>query len=85
MNVKILLFAIIGGVLITLLTGLIPNTRLLGATHFGYPLTWLIRLAIAPQIFPWRINALYLVVDTIVWSIIIGITLFVLIKKMKNM
>jgi len=86
MNVKIPLFAIAGGVVITFLTGLIPNTKplLVGATHYGYPLPWLIRLVIAPEYFPWQVNVLNLVADIIVWAIIIGLVLFVLARAKKS-
>ncbi|MBS7645378.1 hypothetical protein KEJ44_04980 [Candidatus Bathyarchaeota archaeon] len=75
MNGKILASAIIGGVIITLLTGLFPNTpaRLVGATHFGYPFAWLIRMVVAPQYFPWRVNPMNLIADIIVWAIIVSV------------
>ena len=80
MNRKILFSAIIGGVVITLLTGLFPQKMLMGATHYGYPFAWLIRLVLAPQYFPWRVNGLNLVGDIIIWAIIIGIIVFALVK-----
>ncbi|MBS7643209.1 hypothetical protein KEJ26_01250 [Candidatus Bathyarchaeota archaeon] len=85
MNVRILLLAIAGGVIVTLLTGLISNTPplLVGAYHYGYPFAWLIRLIIAPQYFPWRVNILNLVADMILWIIIIGVILSILIKTRK--
>ena len=84
MNMKMLVFSIIGGVVITLLTGLISNTpMLLGVTHYGYPFAWLFRLILAPEYFPWRINAVNFVVDVIVWAFIVGIILFIVKKKRK--
>lgn len=83
-NVKILLSSVIGGVIITLLTGFIPNMMLIGATRYGYPLAWLIRLVIAPEYFPWRVDVLYLIADIIVWSIIIGMVLLVLTRAKKS-
>ena len=79
MDVRFISATIIGGVGVTLLTGLFPNTRpmLLGATHHGYPFAWLIRLIIAPQYFPWRINELNLILDIIFWSAIIGLIMYV--------
>lgn len=75
---------IIAGIVITLLTGLISNTEatLVGATHYGYPLAWLIRLVLAPQYFPWRINIVNLIIDIIIWTLVIGIILYA-IKKSK--
>ena len=85
MNLRILLSSIIGGVLVTLLTGLIPNIppMFVGATHYGYPFAWLTRLIIAPEHFPWRVKVLNLAADLIVWAIIIGIVLFVLVRTKK--
>ena len=85
MNKKIFLSSIIGGVIITILTGLLLYTphMLVGATHYGYPLPWLIRLVLAPQYFPWRVNIAYLIADIIVWSVIVGIIIFV-VKRVKK-
>lgn len=77
MNKKDILIPVIGGIIVTLITGLIPNTpsMLVGATHYGYPLAWLTRLIIAPEYFPWRLNLLNLVADIIIWVGIITIIL----------
>lgn len=71
--------SIVSGIIITLITGLIVNTppMLVGATHYGYPFAWLTRLILASQYFPWRISALYLIVDVAFWAIIAGIILYV--------
>jgi len=86
MNVRILLLAITGGVIVTLLTGLISNTQplLVGAIHYGYPFAWLTRLVIAPEYFPWRIDVLNLVADMVVWTVIIGIVLSVMTRAKKS-
>jgi hypothetical protein len=74
-----LIVSILGGELVTLLTGLIRNTppMLVGAVHYGYPLPWLIRLVIAPQYSPWRIEVVNFFADLLVWSIITGIVVFI--------
>ena len=76
---KIAILSVIGGVVITLLTGLVSNmpAPLLGAEHYGYPLPWLFRLVLAPEYFPWRVDVVALVVDVVVWTIVIGVVLFV--------
>ena len=81
MNVKILVYAIIGGAAITLLTGLINTTPplLAGAVWYGFPLAWLIRLVVAPEYFPWQVNFISLVIDIIFWAVIIGIILLLVI------
>mgnify|MGYP001078044326 CR=1 FL=1 len=86
MNVRILLLAITGGVIVTLLTGLISNTQplLVGAIHYGYPFAWLTRLVIAPEYFPWRIDVLNLVADMVGWTVIIGIVLSVMTRAKKS-
>lgn len=78
MNVKFAVFSIIGGLVITLLTGLVTNmpVKLLGAAHYGYPFAWLMRLVIAPEHFPWRVNMLNLIMDIIIWSVIVSIVIF---------
>jgi len=83
MNLRILLYAIIGGVIITLLTGLIPNTspELLGALHYGYPFPWFIRI-VYPQ-FPWHINEINLINDIAFWSVTATIVLLVL-KRVRK-
>jgi len=75
---KITILSLIGGVVITLLTGLVSNmpAPVLGAEHYGYPLPWLFRLILAPEYFPWRVDAMALVVDVVVWTIVIGVALF---------
>jgi hypothetical protein len=85
MKTRIAIGAIVGGVLITLLTGLVRNTpvMLVGAEHYGYPLAWLTRLIIAPEYFPWQVDYVNLVVDFIVWAIIVGVILFALMKRKK--
>jgi len=76
---KTVILSLIGGVVITLLTGLLSNmpAPLLGAEHYGYPIPWLFRLILAPEYFPWRVDVMALVVDVVVWTIVIGVALFV--------
>lgn len=80
MNAKrIVIFSVVGGLLIALLTGFVSNTppMLLGAMWYGYPLAWLIRLVLAPEYFPWRVEVFGLVADTIIWCIVVGVILSV--------
>lgn len=85
MNKKLVFAAIIGGTLITLLTGFIPNTPPIwaGSTLYGYPLAWLLRLVLAPQYFPWKLNIANMIGDIIIWAIIIGIILLIWIRIKK--
>jgi hypothetical protein len=61
--------ALAAGPAAALLTGLVDVTPrgLVGATWYGYPLTWLRRLIIAPQYYPWRVDWLNLVLDVAFW------------------
>jgi len=72
-SLKTLIFAIIGGVVITLLTGLINRTppMLVGAVYYGYPFAWLEMLVIAPQYFPWVVRPVRLILDIVVWTIVV--------------
>jgi hypothetical protein len=86
MNVKLVVYSIIGGLVVTLLTGLFTNmpAALLGAVHYGYPFAWLIRLVIAPEYFPWRINILNLIMDIVIWSIVGFIIIFGVARVRKS-
>ena len=85
-NLKILIFAVIGGVLITLLTGLINHTpeMLVGAVYYGYPFAWLEMMVIAPQYLPWVVRPVRLVLDIVVWAVVLWVVLFVLFKARKK-
>jgi len=84
MNTKLVLFSVIGGIVVTLFTGFVTNTVLLGAEHYGYPMAWLIRLVLAPEYFSWRVNVLNLIVDLVVWTIIAGIVVALLTRRRKS-
>ena len=86
MATKTVIYSVIGGVVVTLLTGLISNTpaMLVGAMHYGYPLAWLMRLVLAPEYFPWRVNVPNLVVDLVIWIIIVGMAVTVLTRRWKR-
>jgi len=60
--------ALVGGALVTLVTGLVPVRTLLGGTHYGLPVAWLVRRVLAPQYWPWHVEPFGLVVDVVVWS-----------------
>jgi len=67
--------ALAGGVVLTLLTGLVPLRTLLGATHYGVPLPWLVRRVLAPEYFPWRVRWVGLLVDLVVWTAVAFVAL----------
>jgi len=81
-SVKTLMLAIIGGILITLVTALVNTTpgMLVGAVYYGYPFPWLVMLVIAPQYFPWHVRPVRLILDIVVWAIVVWVILFVVSK-----
>jgi hypothetical protein len=85
-SLKTLIFAIIGGIVITLLTGLINRTppMLVGAVYYGYPFAWLEMMVIAPQYFPWVVRPVRLILDIVVWTIVVWVILFVVSKVRKK-
>ena len=74
-KLKLKVIAVLLGVLITLLTGYASTLQLIGATNFGYPLTWLTQRVIAPIYNPWFINYFNFVVDILVWSFLAWVLL----------
>jgi hypothetical protein len=77
---RTIIISLLGGVGITLITGLIPRRVLVGGTHYGWPMVWLIRQVLAPQYNPWKVLPLWLVVDVVLW----GLTIFLLYYNIKN-
>ena len=85
-SMKILVYAVVAGIAITLLTGLIGNTpeMLVGAVYFGYPFAWLEMMVIAPQYFPWVVRPIRLILDIVVWAVVVWVILFVVSKAKKK-
>jgi hypothetical protein len=82
---KRLVVSIIGGVIITLLTGLFSSTpqMLVGAEWYGFPFAWLIRMVVAPEYNPWRVEYLNFIADIVVWSVILLVIVFIVDKVRK--
>ena len=85
-NVKMIVLAVVVGVAVTLLTGLFDNTpaMLVGATHYGYPLAWLVRMIVAPEYNPWVVRPLRLIVDIVAWTVLAWVILFVIARSKKT-
>ncbi len=83
---KLLIFAAVGGIAITLITGLLENTpeMLVGAVWYGYPLAWLVRMVVAPEYNPWVVRPLRLITDIVFWAAITAILLFAYTKMRKK-
>jgi len=84
-SMRMVVYAVVAGVVITLLTGLIGNTpeMLVGAVYYGYPFRWLEMMVVAPQYFPWVVRPLRLILDIVVWTVIVWVILFVVSKVKK--
>jgi len=79
--------SIVGGAVITLVTGLYnstPGGGLVGATWYGFPVTWIRWLAVGPQYSPWAVDWMGLVIDLVVWIIVVGIVLYLAKGMMKK-
>jgi fucose permease len=85
-SLKTVVFAVIGGVVITLLTGLINHTpeMLVGAVYYGYPFAWLEMMVVAPQYYPWVVRPLRLVLDIVVWAVVVWVILFAVSRARKK-
>jgi hypothetical protein len=85
-STKTTIFAVTSGIAITLLTGFVDHTpeTLVGAVYYGYPFAWVEMLVIAPGYFPWVVRPVKLLLDILIWSIIVGVILFVISKVRKN-
>jgi hypothetical protein len=80
-----LLVSILGGEIVTLLTGLFSSTpqMLVGAQWYGFPLAWLIRMIVAPEYNPWKVEFLNFIGDVIVWSVVLFVIVFIADKVRK--
>ncbi len=83
---KLLILAAIGGIAITLITGLLENTpeMLAGAVRYGYPLAWLVRMVVAPGYNPWVVRPLRLIADIVFWAVIAAVLLFAYTRMRKK-
>ena len=74
---KTVVWALVLGIIVTLVTGFVNTTPgIVGATWYGWPMSWLKRLVIAPQYNPWRVTVGSLIVDIAFWFVVCWIILF---------
>ena len=66
---KKIIYALIGGAVITLVTSIIPNNTTIGASNFGYPFPW-VYLPLYPIGSPPTIIWTALTIDDIAWTIV---------------
>lgn len=77
------LISVLTGLLATTITSIIPAKTLIGGTHYGIPFPWLIKLVLAPEYFPWRINYLHLGMDIVVWIVLVRLVTIYIMRSMK--
>ncbi len=84
---KLLILASIGGIVITLITGLLGNTpeMLVGALWYGYPLAWLVQQLGNPA-YPtaYNLRPLRFIADIVFWAVIVAVILFAYTKMRKK-
>ena len=70
--------AFILGIVVTFATGVFNTTPgIVGATWYGWPMSWLKRLVVAPQYNPWRLAFPGFALDVLFWFAIFWVVLFV--------
>lgn len=84
-KLKYVLESAAAGAVITLATGLVNSTpmQLLGASWYGWPVTWVRKLVLAPQYNPWVVDWYGLLIDFIFWFVVALIVIY-LIRMVKG-
>lgn len=78
------LISIVTGLLVTTITSIIPVKTLIGGTHYGIPFPWLIKLVLAPEYSPWRINYLNFGIDILIWTVLVELVVIYINKQPKK-
>lgn len=71
-------WSLLGSAAVTLITGWINSTpgALLGAMWYGWPVTWIRYLVIAPQYNPWVVDWVGLLSDIVFWFVVFYIVIY---------
>jgi hypothetical protein len=77
---KYVIKSAIAGAVITLATGLVTSTpgQLLGAAWYGWPVTWIRKLVLAPQYNPWVVDWYGLAIDFVFWFIVSWLVIYII-------
>jgi hypothetical protein len=76
---KLSIYSITTGIIITLITGLIPNVFLLGVNYWGYFLPWLKRIVYPGA--PLEVSWIYFLVDMVIWSVFVYLTILSVVEE----
>lgn len=69
-----IVYALIAGVVITLITGFVATTLFEGVTHYGFPLAWrIVPVALAPTV---HYDVVNFIGDVIVWFVVCGVLMY---------
>jgi uncharacterized membrane protein len=74
---KLSIYSVITGILITLITGTIPNFFLIGVKYWGYFLPWL-RLVYSGSL---EVSWIYFFVDAVIWSVFVYLTILSVVEE----
>ena len=64
------IYSVIGGFVVTLITALLPNNAIIGTSAYGYPFPWLAQSFFpigSPMILLWS----GLIIDLLVWTVVV--------------
>lgn len=71
---KKIVYALIAGVVITLITGFVATTLVEGVTPYGFPLAWrIVPVTLAPIA---HYDAVNFIGDVIVWFVVCGMLMY---------
>jgi len=79
---KISIYSLITGIIITLITGFFPNVFLIGVSYWGYLLPWTKQIVYPGA--PFEILWINFIVDIIIWSVLVYLTLIGIEEREKK-
>lgn len=78
-------YSVVGSLVFTLITALLPNTAIIGSSAHGYPFPWLAQ-PLYPQGGPTILLWIGLILDLLVWTVaaFLVITLYQVLRKEES-
>ncbi|MDE1823289.1 MAG: hypothetical protein KGI00_03075 [Candidatus Micrarchaeota archaeon] len=78
--------ALFVGLFMAFITALIPSTPalLVGAAWYGMPISWIVRMVVAPQYNPWRIEYASFILDVLFWFVVAAIAMYIKLQTEKK-
>ncbi|MDE1852011.1 MAG: hypothetical protein KGH69_04990 [Candidatus Micrarchaeota archaeon] len=80
--------ALFVGMFMAFMSAMIPNLSafLVGAAWYGLPASWLVKMVVAPQYNPWRIEYVAFMVDVAFWFAVTATVMLIrenLVRKLE--